>query len=68
MAAGYQIAIETSASRGSVALGRETEMLFEEEFELGRRPSEVLMEPLQKVGRLREAVGDVWVGARTRTR
>ena len=48
MAAGYQIAIETSAAHGSVALGRETEMLFEEEFELGRRPSEVLMEPLQK--------------------
>ena len=44
----YQIAIETSATRGSVALGRGLEVLLEEEFELGRRPSEILMEPLQK--------------------
>ena len=47
MGQGYQIAIETSAARGSVALGRAGEVLFEEEFELGRRPSEVLMVPLQ---------------------
>lgn len=47
--AGYTIAIETSATRGSVALARGREVVRSEGFEPSRRPSELLMEPLSKI-------------------
>lgn len=48
MGDGYQIAIETSAPRGSVAVGWGEDTIFSAEFEVGRRPSELLLEPLQE--------------------
>ena len=48
MGEGYQIAIETSAPRGSVAVGWGEGAIFSAEFELDRRPSELLLEPLQE--------------------
>ncbi|MEE2623562.1 MAG: hypothetical protein VYA46_04990, partial [Verrucomicrobiota bacterium] len=48
MGDGYQIAIETSAPRGSVAVGWGEGAIFSAEFELDRRPSELLLEPLQE--------------------
>lgn len=53
--AGYTIAIETSATWGSVALARGAEVVRTEEFEASRRPSELLMEPLS---RILDLVGD----------
>ena len=43
-----QIAIETSAPRGSVAAGRGRNTVFSAEFEAGRRPSEQIIGPLQQ--------------------
>ncbi|MCH2062522.1 MAG: tRNA (adenosine(37)-N6)-threonylcarbamoyltransferase complex dimerization subunit type 1 TsaB [Roseibacillus sp.] len=43
-----QIAIETSAPFGSVAAGRGGDIIFSAGFEAGRRPSELLLEPLQE--------------------
>jgi|TARA_B100000959_G_scaffold250354_1_gene278726 tRNA threonylcarbamoyl adenosine modification protein YeaZ len=45
---GYQIAIETSVPCGSVAVGWGENTIFSAQFELGRRPSELLLEPLQE--------------------
>ena len=47
--AAYMIAIETSSSRGSVALARGREVIRSLEFEASRRPSELLMEPLGEI-------------------
>lgn len=45
----YTIAIETTSSRGSVALARGCELIKTVEFEASRRPSELLMEPLGEI-------------------
>lgn len=49
MADGFLLAIESSASRASVAVGRKGELVAEVEGETGRRQSEALMDPLRQV-------------------
>jgi tRNA threonylcarbamoyl adenosine modification protein YeaZ len=44
----WQLAIECSAPEASVVLGREGMLAYERSVAAGRRPSEVLMEPLQE--------------------
>lgn len=45
----WQLAIETSAPQASLALARGEELVGERSVVAGRRPSEVLMEPLQEL-------------------
>ncbi len=44
----WQLAIESSAPEASVVLGCDGELVYERSVAAGRRPSEVLMEPLQE--------------------
>lgn len=44
----WQLAIESSAPESSVALGRDGDLVFAQSVAAGRRPSEVLMQPLQE--------------------
>jgi tRNA threonylcarbamoyladenosine biosynthesis protein TsaB len=48
MSDGLCLALESSSVRASVALGRAGKVVFSAETEAGRRPSEVLLEPLEQ--------------------
>lgn len=48
MPKGFQLAIESSAAQASVALGCDQTLLFASEFAAGRRPSEVLVGPVEE--------------------
>lgn len=58
MSDAWYLAIESSAPEASLALTRGAELVFERSVTAGRRPSEVLMEPLQ------EALAEIPTGER----
>ena len=48
MADGFQLAIESSSTRASIALSRGRDLVIATAVEAGRRPSEILIQPLQE--------------------